>query len=603
VLRTLVVVCLTIGAALAAGDGLVAVPTEGWVSRPGPAQHEPAPPARAPVPGSPNALWLQFDRMTAAERKNAELSLQPSSAAQPGAWDESREICRLWNRGECDAALNRLRGYYRFDDPCRVTVAVSWRTPIAVPRSFSGPDVRIGTYDSIHDLMLDRGANGYLYAGMPCEDSTRTRIAFCRSTDNGSSWQATSSVSWGTNNFLSAWSAACHGSYYQVSWTTLDYPQRAWCGRKSMSTGSWVLFPGDSLCVIGFEAASGDTIEELSECTQEDASPGWRVYLFGRTKSQLLYFSWTDSSCRAWRHHSTNGATCSNGLDCTFNEGYAERYLWASWIRYVGADTANLAFGYMTTADTSFHWSWFSAIDCWRSVFDPTSITAWRDTIMIVATTPDNPRQVAGVLSNDAGTGTWYAVYLAADPTYSRELPELSMREGGGLAAAYRAYGAGGDRWVLAQHADTAGRTLSPADTANEAAHRPSNTSHIRIVPLGGGSYGVGWINYVDSIYYGAWFSTYTPSGIAERPAAAPLPLSFRALLCRGGANLCFENPVTGQVRLRIFDGAGRLVRADRRLLPAGRQTIDFRAPSSGVYIAVLQAAGRTASTRFAAVK
>jgi hypothetical protein len=98
--------------------------------------------------------------MTAAERKNAELSLQPSSAALPGAWDESREICRLWNRGEYDAAINRLQGYYRYDDPCRVTVAVSWRTPIAAPVRLDGPDVRIGTQDSILDLMLDRGANG-----------------------------------------------------------------------------------------------------------------------------------------------------------------------------------------------------------------------------------------------------------------------------------------------------------------------------------------------------------------------------------------------------------------------------------------------------------
>jgi len=81
------------------------------------------------------------------------------------------------------------------------------------------------------------------------------------------------------------------------------------------------------------------------------------------------------------------------------------------------------------------------------------------------------------------------------------------------------------------------------------------------------------------------------------------MPLSFRALTCRGGADLCFDNPAAGQVRLRVFDGAGRLIRADCLTLAAGRQTVDFLAPASGVYIAVLEAAGKTASARFAAVR
>jgi len=595
VLRTMVVVCLALAAVLAVPEGTLAVPTDGCVPRPGP--------ARVPVPGSPDALWLQFDRMTTADRKNLELRLQPSGAALPGAGDECRAIGRLWNGGEYEAAISRLRGYYRFDDPCRVTVAVSWRKPVAAPKSFSGPDVRIGAFDSIQDIMLDRGANGYLYAGLPCQDSTRTRLVFYRSTDNGSSWQGTSSVYWNTNHFLSAWSAACHGDYYQVSWTTLDYPHRVWSGRKSMSTGNWVLYPGDSLCVPAIEVPVGDTILELSECTQEDAAPGWRIYLFGRATDRKLYFSWTDSSCHAWRVHSTNVTSCDNGLDCTFNEGGAERLIWVSWLRGMTTDTTRLAFGWMSTADTLFHWSWYGALLCRLNTFDATAITAWHDTIVMAYTTPDAAGQVCGVLSNDGGTGTWYAISFAADPSYTRELPELSMREGGGLALAYRAYAAGITRYIFARHADTAGGTLTPPDTVNDAGHRPSPITHIRIVPLGGGSYGVGWVNYNDSVFYGAWFSAFTPAGVAERPAPAPAPLAFRARLTEGGANLSFENPAAGLVRLRVFDITGRLVWTDRRLLPAGSQTTSFRAPSSGVYIAVLDAAGKTAAARFATVR
>jgi hypothetical protein len=143
----------------------------------------------------------------------------------------------------------------------------------------------------------------------------------------------------------------------------------------------------------------------------------------------------------------------------------------------------------------------------------------------------------------------------------------------------------------------------------SDDAQRPSPTAHIRIIPSWTykgsgptwvGPYGVGWI---DANNGEAWFSTYTPPGVAESPVPAPLPLSFRALMSRGGANLCFENPAAGPVRLRVFDGAGRLVRAECLTLHAGIQTIGFHAPATGVYIAVIDAAGKTASTRFAAAR
>jgi hypothetical protein len=594
--------CLIIAAGLAAAEGIVAVPVDGYVPRPRLAQCEPTPPARTPVPGSPDALWLNFDRMSPVERQNAVLSLQPSSEALPGAWDESRAICRLWNSRDFDAAIARLRGYYRFDDPCRVTVAISLRTPIETPQDGTwGPDVRIGAYDSIHDLMLDRGANGYLYAAMPCEDSTFTRVTFCRSINNGSSWQATSWIGWGVNNYLSAWSAACHGDYYQVSWTTLDQPQRAWAGRKSMSTGGWINFPGDSLCVPAIEAASGDTIRELAECTQEDVSPGFRIYLFGRTRSRLLYFSWTDSSCRAWRHHSTNVTTCDRGLDCSFNEGTTLRYLWTSWVRMFGTDSAFPAFGYMANSDSVFHSARFTGIPARHNAFEPTSITAWKDTVSIAYTSSTFLARM--VYTNTGGDSGWSNRQLSHDTLYTQELPDVDARQVGGLATAYRSYAPGSPRWVFFRHAPRANGTLTAADTVNEATHRPSPSSRIRIVPLGSGSYGVGWINWTDGVEYGAWFNTYTPSGIAELPPAPPAPLSFRAVPRAGGASLAFENPAPGPVRLRVFDRAGRLAWSERLSLPEGRQTAEFHSAAAGAYIAVLEAGGRFVTAKFATVK
>jgi hypothetical protein len=571
--RTFVIVCLILGAALAA----------------------------APVPGPSDAIWARFDRMTPDERQNAELSLQPGPRALAGAWDESREICRLWNSGDFDAALVRLRGFARFDDPSEVLVAVSWRKPVETPRQTLNAAVRIGTRDSIWDLSMDRSADGTLWALTPCPDSGTSYLQVCKSTDNGSSWEDVSWMGVGGANSFTAWSAACNGTYYSVSFARRDNPNHVWSVRLRMNDGAWIRYsPGDSIMVTGFVAASGDTVKELAECSQEDTLPGLRVVLFGRTKNRLLYASWSDSTCGAWRPLSTDVTNCDNGLDCTFIEGSTVRKLWASWLTYVGSDSAYPAWGYFTTADTLFHTGGAIYSPARRFPFEPTSIAAWYDTVGIAYTAPSGRCRI--LYTPDAGN-SWSVGYLSPYTADTAEYPEVSARDGGGFAAAYRVRTTAANCWVEAIHAGLVGGPYSIPDTISDPAHRPAPTSRIRILPLDSGSYGVGWINWDDAVYGGAWFAVYTPSGIAETPAPGPLPLSFRTLLTQGGAKLCFENLNPGQVRLRVFDGAGRLVWADCLTLAAGRQTIGFRAPASGVYIAVLDAAGKTASTRFAAVR
>jgi hypothetical protein len=572
--RTFVIVCLIVGAALAAMS----------------------------VAGSPNALWLQFDRMTLAERQNAELSLQPGPNALAGAWDESRDICRLWNSGDFDAALERLRGFWRFDDPSEVAVAVSWRRPVECLRQALDAAVRIGTRDSIFDLSMDRSADGTLWALTPCYDSALSLLHVCKSTNNGSSWSNVAAFGFDAgSSYLKAWSAACNGAYYQVSFSERGEPNLVWCARLRMSDGAWVHMRGDSAAVIGITAAPGDTVLELAECSQEDTLPGFRVYLFGRTKNRLLCESWSDSTCGTWTPHSTGVTNCDNGLDCAFSEGSTEKKLWASWLHYFGSDSAFPAYGYLTTADTFFHHTdKVAGCNARHSTFEPTSISAWYDTVGIAYTPPWGRCRI---LTTPNAGNSWFVGDLTPYEADTAEFPEVSGRNGGGFVAAYRVRTTAANCWVDAIHSDLVGGPYSAPDTISDNTHRPSPTAHIRVVPLGSGAYGVGWINWDDAVYGGAWFTTYTPPGIAERPGHGLLPLSFRALLRRGGADLCFENPAAGPVRLRVFDGTGRLISTDYLTLAADRQAIGFRAPTSGVYVAVLEAAGKTASARFAAVK
>ena len=58
----------------------------------------------------PGELWEPLEDMSAADRANAEIWLEPGEGALPGAREEARQISRLWNRGSCDQALERMRG-------------------------------------------------------------------------------------------------------------------------------------------------------------------------------------------------------------------------------------------------------------------------------------------------------------------------------------------------------------------------------------------------------------------------------------------------------------------------------------------------------------
>ncbi len=558
--------------------------------------------AAVPGPGSASRLWTQFDRMAQAERENAVLSLEPSPQALAGAWDESREICRLWNAGDFAAALERLRVYYRFDNPSQVTVGISWRKPVEYPRQTFDAAVRIGTRDSLADLMMDRSADGTLWACTPQFDSGDSRMVVYKSTDDGSSWSEVSYFWSSEDNDYGAWCAVCNGAYYAVFFARRAYSTNVvWTHRLRMSDGQWVrYYSGDSGSVTGIRATPGDTVKELAACSQEDTLPGFRVYLFGRASGRLLYESWADSACGPWTPHSTGVTTCDNGLDCTFSEGSTERKLWASWITYTGADSAYPAWGYYTTADTLFHTGGSVYSETRRRAFEPTSISAWHDTVGIAYTPPWGRCRI---LTTPNAGNSWSVGDLTPYEPDTAEFPELTGRDGGGFAAAYRVRTTPANCWIDVIHSDLVGGPYSAPDTVSDNSHRPSPTAHIRIVPLGSGSYGVGWINWDDAVNGGAWFAVYTPSGIAERPATAPLPFAFHARLCRGGADLCFDNPAPGPVRLRVFDRTGRIVRAENLTMAAGQQSVRFQAPISGVYVAVLEAKRKSVSTRFAAVR
>ena len=544
-------------------------------------------------------FWPSLAEMTPAERANSEIWIEPGPGSAPEAYSEARAISESWNRGEYEAAIERARGFSRCGDPGEVAVAVSPRKLVESNPGF-GPDIRIGERDSLYGCSFDRLNNGWLFASFPARAGDRTYIYSYRSTDDGSTWTELASFSWNYADYVRTTAAVCHGNYLVITIAIGGLSShRAHTARLSTTTGEVVLYPGDTMFVSVFESTPGDTIVELAAASSEDGNPGGTIYLFGRTKAGALKYAWTDSSCRAWRVRETGVYNyCDNGLDCTYNEGYTDKYVWASWLENYSGDTARLYNGYWKVGDSVFH-RLVHINAHGHASNDPitTAVSAYRDTVQIVylARGLMELRQIYRF----GETGGWFGASLS-DTWVTRDVVEVSIRRGGGSALAYRNH-ALADRDVLFRHASRANHNYSEPDTVSE--HMPDQTVRIRVEKLADREYGLVYVSTNDTPFGAAYFDRVSVTGVAEPRPPQPAPLGLQALPARDRVRFAFENPAAGPVRLRLFDRAGRLVLKREEHMPAGRQEFEVSPEAAGVLFAVIDAGGTHARTKFSMVR
>lgn len=514
-------------------------------------------------------FWPSLEEMTPAERANSEIWLEPGPGSAPGAYTETRAISGLWNHGEYDAAIERSRGFSRFGNPAEVAVAVSPRKLVASDPSF-GPDVRIGTRDSLYGCSFDRLNNGWLFASFPARAGNRTYLYSYRSTDNGETWTELANFSWNYASYVRTTAAVCHGDYLVVAVAIGGLSShRCHTARLSTTTGEVVLYPDDTMFIPVLESSPGDTIVELAAASSEDGNPGATIYLFGRTKAGALKYAWTDSSARAWWIKETEVYVgCDNGLDCTYNEGYTTKYVWASWLSNFGGDTARAIYGYWNIGDTNFHRATLISVFAHASgTWLPTSVSAYRDTVQVVYLAR-GLKEVRQFASPDSNGGSWFAASLT-DTWVTRDLVENSLRRGGGAAIAYRNH-AIAERDLLFQHAPQVEGPYTEPDTVSE--HMPDQTTRIRVEKLADGEYGLVWVSMNETPLGAAYFDRVTPSGIAEPRAGQTLPHLRSATVAAGNYRL------EGRQTAELLDHLGRKA----ILLQPGDN--DIRHLSPGIY-------------------
>jgi hypothetical protein len=546
----------------------------------------------------PGRLEAGLERLTPAERQNAEVALDLGPGATPAAQVAARAIERDWNAGDHAAALAGLRELTEQSDPTRAFVSVNWRRPLPGPARVDwDADVQIGTRDSVVHAVFERhNATGNLFVFLVCNAGTETYAYTNLSTDNGLTWVETGMGYWAVAHAVLDVSATANGSHFYACYASLALPNYIRCARYLALDGIRVPFRDDSLVVTVLTTDSADTIVQVAATSADDEWPGERIYCFGSTSLGNLVFACADSFAQPWSPVATSvSGWCDGALSCAFSPFFTTRGLFASW-RYLVSDTeSHVGLGWVDTSDV-FQSAYFNPGSPAISV---TSLAAAGDTAVVAyghGNASGSVFYTRELFSTDNGAN-WTWSWIPNDTLGLRENVSITARHGGGVAAAYRERVGGSGRNIMFTRAGYHPVNWSVPDTVSD--FRPATEEVPRVQWLGPDRYGVVYVKWYDAPGYTAWFDWSDFGAIAEQPALTRTGPGLNVLPCPGGVRLSFDNPAAGRVRLRIFDVSGRQARSETRLLTPGRQVIDCLGLGSGLYFAWLDFGGRMVTGKF----
>jgi hypothetical protein len=550
----------------------------------------------------PGRLEEPLERLTPAERANAEIAFDLGPYATQAAQDEARSIEHLWNSGDFAKAIERLRNLPALTDPAQVFTSINWRVPIPTRAGTDwGTNVRIGNRDSAAHVVFDRNnTTGHLFVGIVSNAGPSTYLYMNMSTDNGLTWVETASGIWSAPHACLDISGVCSGNYFYAAYSSRVLPSCIRASRWLASNGLRAAFRNDSQVVTVLSISAADTFREVATTSSDDASPGYRIYAFGATTQRNLVMSYSDSFAQPWFTYATGViGWCDGALSCTYNPGWSTRGLFAAW-RYVRTDsTNNVGLAWYDTSDAFVH-TYFNPSSPWIWV---TSVAAYRDTVAIAYEHADGSIFYTRELFTLDNGSHWYWTWIPEDTMGQRENPALTACHGGGFAAVYRERMGTSARYLCYTHSPYTASTWSTPDTVSD--WRPDVNEHPRVQWLGPGLYGVVYIKWSDEPGYSVWFNRSDFTGIAESPTPGPGPAASDLLVLteRGRVRFSFDNPAPGDVRLRICDAAGRVVHNESRLFGSGPGTFEFTGAAAGIYFARVDLHSRTAKAKFLLVQ
>jgi hypothetical protein len=543
-------------------------------------------------PGEPVPVWTLLEGMGPEARANAVITFDLGHASAE-AWVEARAIEQMWNAGDFNGAIERLRNIGNFHDPCDIDVGMSWRKPIPTMVGADwGTNVRVGNRDSVYEIEFDRNnRTGNLFLASVRDSGALSCVNVYMSTDLGSTWSETYNMAV-TTSYINAIGAVSNGSHFYVGYTRHPNQTVGRVMRFDADSGNQVRFANDSFYRTMFEADSLDSITEIEMTSTDDQFPAERIYAAGCTKGRMLLWGWTDSLAIAWSNSpNPNVNYCDGGLALTYNYYYntSKPVIWMTWIYERNDSTSNVGF---SRYDTAWHNSWFTP--GFAPTYSSTTVGSWKDTTCIVYVHSSGAsRYLQQIYTYDAGS-IWHSD-ITLDTVLAREHPDISARYGRGFQLAARQYSGDVDRDLVYSRTGYTAQDWSPPLDISDYQPGLSDPQVMFVYP---GTYGCAYIKwYQTPDAYSIWYDRSDWSGVEDVGIYHP-KFGLEASIGRGRAELRFQNPRRGPVSLRVYDAAGRMVSRETRTLGAGEQAFEVTARNSGVHFAVIDIGGETATTR-----
>lgn len=280
-----------------------------------------------PIPGITGAdfpVWRGLDKLSLAERENALLQLDVYGDTSSSVLREGDNIESLWNSGNYEQAVEKLRNLEESQGRFNILATVSWKVPMVVSKPKWGTDVRIGERYGIRETCMDfDDGTGNLFAAIMAYDGEFWRVHVYFSPDDGQNWYESFWL-WGVNEINDISGVVLHGYFYIG--VTVSWNEKVALYRFSVITGVQ-----DYDYEPEYPIDEGYDVLEIAFASNADYADN-RIYLLAILASDSLIYRWSDEEAVTWYDIPTYVANADHGLDACYNEGASGYFVFVSLV-------------------------------------------------------------------------------------------------------------------------------------------------------------------------------------------------------------------------------------------------------------------------------
>ena len=364
-------------------------------------------------------VWKGLHRLSSPQRENTLLRLDVLGDLSSSMLREIDDIEALWNGGDYGQAVEKLRSFEESHDQPGIRAVMTPKTPKMVSAPKWGTDIRIGSRYEVRETCLDfDDGTGNLFAAVKSYDGEYWRFDVYFSSDDGQTWWDRL-WGWGPNEINDISGVVLHGYFYFAQ--TASSNKAVAVDRFFVGDGAW----DDDYGTVVVIDEDYDVLE-IALASNADYFDN-RIYLLAILQSDSLIYLWSDQEAITWTDIPTYTANADHGLDACCNEGFAEYFIFVSYV----------------DVDDSLHVARKSSAG-WQSIKldyadDKTSVAAYDDRIITVFEYiyPDGPG-IKYWISYDGGEEWRWGTVAEPEPGgFAFYAPAVAARKGGGIGVVY----------------------------------------------------------------------------------------------------------------------------------------------------------------------